>query len=55
MAGQLDVIFSNLPESIPFVKVGKLRAIAIATDQRNAQVPEVPTTAEAGMPKLNVE
>lgn len=55
MAGQLDVIFSNLPESIPFVKAGKLRAIAIATDQRNAQVPEVPTTAEAGMPKLNVE
>ena len=55
MAGQLDVIFSNLPESIPFVKAGKLRAIAIATDQRNAQVPDVPTTAEAGMPKLNVE
>ena len=55
MAGQLDVIFSNFPESIPFVKAGKLRAIAIATDQRNAQVPEVPTTAEAGMPKLNVE
>ncbi len=55
MAGQLDVIFSNFPESIPFVKAGKLRAIAIATDQRNAQVPDVPTTAEAGMPKLNVE
>ena len=55
MAGQLDMIFSNFPESIPFVKAGKLRAIAIATDQRNAQVPEVPTTAEAGMPKLNVE
>lgn len=55
MAGQLDVIFSNFPESIPFVKAGKLRAIAIATDQRNAQIPDVPTTAELGMPKLNVE
>ena len=55
MAGQIDVIFSNFPESIPFVKAGKLRAIAIATDQRNAQVPDVPTTAEVGMPKLNVE
>ena len=46
IAGQLDVIFSNFPESIPFVKAGKLRAIAIATDQRNAQVPDVPTTGE---------
>lgn len=55
MAGQLDVIFSNFSESIPFVKSGKLRAIAIASPQRNAQVPDVPTTAEAGMPKLNAE
>ncbi|MBP0623365.1 Bug family tripartite tricarboxylate transporter substrate binding protein [Cupriavidus consociatus] len=55
MGGQLDVIFSNFPESLPFVKSGKLRAIAIASGQRNPQVPDVPTTAEAGMPKLNVE
>lgn len=55
MGGQLDVIFSNFPESLPFVKSGKLRAIAIASDQRNPQVANVPTTAEAGMPKLNVE
>ncbi|PZX30628.1 Tat pathway signal sequence domain protein [Cupriavidus phytorum] len=55
MGGQLDVIFSNFPESLPFVKSGKLRAIAIASAQRNPQVPNVPTTAEGGMPKLNVE
>ncbi len=55
MAGQIDVIFSNFSESIPFVKSGKLRAIAIASEQRNPQVPNVPTTAEAGMPKLNAE
>ena len=55
IAGQVDVIFSNFPESIPFVKAGKLRAIAIATTQRHPQVPNVPTTVEAGMPKLNVE
>lgn len=55
MAGQLDVIFSNFSESIPFVKSGKLRAIAIASSERNPQVPNVPTTAEAGMPKLNAE
>ena len=55
MGGQLDVIFSNFPESLPFVKSGKLRAIAIASAQRNPQVRNVPTTAEGGMPKLNVE
>lgn len=55
MAGQLDVIFSNFPESLPFVKSGKLRAVAIASAQRNPQVPNVPTTAEAGMPKLSAE
>ncbi|WP_255370051.1 tripartite tricarboxylate transporter substrate binding protein [Roseateles sp. YR242] len=55
IAGQVDVIFSNFPESIPFVKAGKLRAIAIGTAQRHPQVPNVPTTAEAGMPTLNAE
>jgi len=55
MGGQLDVIFSNYAESLPFVQSGKLRAIAIASNARNPQVPDVPTSAEAGMPKLNVE
>ena len=55
MGGQLDVIFSNYAESLPYVQSGKLRAIAIASAERNPQVPTVPTSAEAGMPKLNVE
>ncbi|WP_434644093.1 Bug family tripartite tricarboxylate transporter substrate binding protein [Achromobacter piechaudii] len=55
MGGQLDVIFSNYAESLPYVQSGKLRAIAIASSERNQQVPTVPTSAEAGMPKLNVE
>lgn len=55
MGGQLDVIFSNYAESLPYVQSGKLRAIAIASAARNPQVPNVPTSAEAGMPKLNVE
>lgn len=55
IGGQLDVIFSNFPESIAQVKAGKLRALAIASAQRHPQLPDVPTTAEAGMPKLMVE
>ena len=55
IGGQLDVIFSNFPESIAHVRSGKLRALAIASRARHPAVPEVPTTAEAGMPTLLVE
>ena len=55
IGGQLDVIFSNMPESIAHVKSGKLRALAIASSARHPLVPDVPTTAEAGQPQLAVE
>jgi tripartite-type tricarboxylate transporter receptor subunit TctC len=55
IGGQLDVIFSNFPESVAHVKAGKLRALAIASAQRHAALPDVPTTAEVGMPQLAVE
>lgn len=55
MGGQLDVIFSNFPESISQVKAGKLRALALCSSARHPAVPDVPTTAEAGMPTLLVE
>lgn len=55
IGGQLDVIFSNFPESIAHVKSGKLRALAITGPSRHPQLPEVPTTAEVGLPKLQVE
>jgi len=55
IGGQLDVVFSNFPESIGHVKSGKLRALAIASAARHPLVPDVPTTAEAGLPQLAVE
>jgi tripartite-type tricarboxylate transporter receptor subunit TctC len=55
IGGQLDIVFSNYPESIPHVKGGKLRALAIASKTRYPALPDVPTTAEAGMPALLVE
>jgi tripartite-type tricarboxylate transporter receptor subunit TctC len=55
IGGQLDVVFSNFPESIAHVKSGKLRALAIASSVRHPLVPEVPTTAELGTPQLAVE
>jgi len=55
IGGQLDVVFSNMPESMPHVKSGKLRALAIASTARHPLVPDVPTTAEAGLTALQVE
>ena len=55
IGGQLDVIFSNFPESVAHVKSGKLRALAIASSTRHPMLPDVPTTAEAGLPQLMVE
>ena len=55
VGGQLDVVFSNFPESFAHVKSGKLRALAIASVARHPALPDVPTTSEAGMPALLVE
>src|SRR5690606_41392826 len=55
IGGQLDVVFSNYPESLPYVQQGKLRELALTANKRYAAVPDVPTTAEAGLPKLMVD
>ncbi|MFN0161851.1 MAG: Bug family tripartite tricarboxylate transporter substrate binding protein [Burkholderiales bacterium] len=52
IAGRTDFAVSNLVESIQHVKAGKLRAIAIPSDSRHPQLPDVPTTAEAGLPQF---
>jgi len=46
LAGQVDVMFDNLPSSIEHIKAGKLRAVGVTTEQRSAALPDVPTVAE---------
>ena len=55
IGGQLDVIFSNFPESIAHVKGGKLRALALCSLSRHPMLPDVPTAIETGMAGLFVE
>ena len=50
IAGRTDFAVSNLGESIMHVKAGRLRPIAVPSDARHPQLPDVPTTAEAGLP-----
>ena len=52
LGGQNDVVFSLWPECLPFVQSGKLRALAVTTQARLAQMPDLPTMAEAGFPSV---
>jgi tripartite-type tricarboxylate transporter receptor subunit TctC len=54
IGGHLDFIITGLPECIPHIKSGKLRALAIASSARHPFIPDVPTTAEVGLPSLNI-
>ena len=49
LAGQVQMIFDPLPTSLPHVKTGKLRALAISTAKRSPAMPDLPTAAEAGV------
>ena len=46
MAGQVHVLFDNLPSSLPHIKSGRLRALGVTSAQRDAALPNVPTVAE---------
>ncbi|WP_028354109.1 tripartite tricarboxylate transporter substrate binding protein [Bordetella petrii] len=50
VAGRLQVMFDAWASSGPFVKEGKLRALAVTTAQPSASVPELPTVAASGLP-----
>ncbi len=49
-AGQLTMMIENMPGTMPFVRSGKLRALAITSRARSALQPELPTMIEAGVP-----
>jgi tripartite-type tricarboxylate transporter receptor subunit TctC len=50
IAGQVDVMFDNVPNVIQHVRAGKMKALAVTTKQRSALAPDVPTLDEAGVP-----
>jgi len=50
VAGQLAFMIENVPGTLPLVKDGKLRALAITSTRRSPLVPDLPTLQEAGVP-----
>ena len=53
LAGTVNVAIDFIPAYIPHVKSGAIRALAVTSDQRAPQLPDVPTLAEAGLPDVN--
>jgi tripartite-type tricarboxylate transporter receptor subunit TctC len=50
LGGQVKVLLANIPDAIPQLKGGKVKALGVADDKRAVQLPEVPTFAEQGFP-----
>jgi len=54
LAGDTQLMFDNLANSMQQVKAGKLKAIAVTTAKRSALVPELPTLSETGVPGFDI-
>ncbi len=54
IGGQVQLMFDSMPSSMPFIKSGQIRALAVTTPQRSSALPDVPTIAESGYPGFNM-
>jgi tripartite-type tricarboxylate transporter receptor subunit TctC len=54
MAGQIDAVVDQLPSSMPFIRDGKFRALAMTTRDRSKDLPDTPTLAESGLKDFDV-
>ena len=54
VGGQVDYMCDQIVNAVPQINGGTIKAYAVATPERNASLPNLPTTAEAGLPKYQV-
>jgi tripartite-type tricarboxylate transporter receptor subunit TctC len=55
IAGRVDFYFCPLSVALPFIREGKVLALAVSNSKRTSALPEVPTTLEAGFPDSNFD
>jgi tripartite-type tricarboxylate transporter receptor subunit TctC len=55
LAGRVDMMFDSLPISLPHIRAGRLRALAVTSARRSPLLPDAPTVAEAGLPGYEAE
>jgi len=54
IGGRLQLSFDNIPPALPHIRAGRLRALAVTSAERQADLPDLPTIAEAGLPGFDV-
>jgi tripartite-type tricarboxylate transporter receptor subunit TctC len=54
IAGRIDLMFDQASSSLQYVRSGRTKAFAIASETRLAVAPDIPTAAEAGLPEFNI-
>jgi tripartite-type tricarboxylate transporter receptor subunit TctC len=54
ISGRVQLVFIGIPAAAPHIKAGRLRALALVAEHRSSVLPEVPTVAEASLPKFEV-
>lgn len=54
IGGQVSLMFPNIPLVLPYIKSGRLRALAVASSKRSSILPDVPTVSESGLSGLEV-
>jgi tripartite-type tricarboxylate transporter receptor subunit TctC len=55
IAGQVHVVFSDMPIALPHTNTGKVRALAVTSGKRTPLLPNMPTVAEGGVPGYAIE
>jgi tripartite-type tricarboxylate transporter receptor subunit TctC len=54
LSGETQLSFATPPSALPQVKAGKLRALAVTSRERSSLMPDIPGTAEAGLPEYAI-
>jgi tripartite-type tricarboxylate transporter receptor subunit TctC len=49
VAGEINMTFADMAPAVPHIKAGRMRALAVSTEQRSSAIPDVPTMADAGV------
>jgi tripartite-type tricarboxylate transporter receptor subunit TctC len=54
LSGQIQLVTGTIPALLPFIKDGRVKALAVTSAQRSSALPDVPSMAESGLPGFNV-
>jgi tripartite-type tricarboxylate transporter receptor subunit TctC len=54
VSGEADLIFQTIPAALPFMDTGRLRALAVCSNERHPLFPQLPTASESGLPGFEI-